>query len=173
MPTPLPTDPVSLELAVREAVKNELLAAVTDWPLPTRPKIETRPRYVETEKEWLEIAAVKHPSSGLETRVCFLEFKGVTERDEGACNQTIITLNYGIDVLFALVDKRRDGSNSHDDFVAFVMRARASFKDNRTFGYARRELENKLLQTDTPARVEKTDFALVHRINLSLQVEIG
>lgn len=176
MPEPLPDDEVELERSVRQLVANELIAAAESDPPAIRPRVEKRPRYVNSEPEWLQVAGIKHPQSasgGMETRVVFLSFDGFDETDEGKCDDTILTLSYGIDVLFQLVERRKDGSNSHDDFVAYLMRARARFKANRSFGYERNQLEHKLLQTAEKARVEPTDFAIVHRINLSLDVEVG
>jgi hypothetical protein len=176
MPEPLPSDPVELERSVRQLIADELLAAAESEPASIRPRVETRPRYVNSEQEWLAVAGIKHPQSvtgGMETRVVFLSFDDFAESDEGKCDETILTLSYAVDVLFQQVDRRKDGSNGHDDFVAYLMRARARFKANRSFGYERNQLEHKLLQTAEKARVEKTDFAIVHRINLSLAVEVG
>ena len=178
MPDPLPSDPVELEKTIRSLVAAELVAAgEASFPEGLRPFVYDRPRWIESEPDWLKLCAIRHPQSmqqgGMETRVMFLSFDGYGEEDEGACDHTQLTLVYEAEVMFGLVDRRRDGSNSHDDFVAFVMRARERFKENRTFGYARNQLEHRLLQTEQKARVEKTDFATVHRINLSLAVVVG
>ncbi|MGB7925583.1 MAG: hypothetical protein WCF57_20260 [Pyrinomonadaceae bacterium] len=177
MPEPLPDDPVDREMAVRSLVAAELVAAASVDPPAIRPRVETRPRFVSSEPEWLSVAGIKHPQSaagGMETRAVFLSFDDFTEVDDGKCDQTILTLTYGVDVLFQLVERRRDGSNGHDDFVAYLMRARARFKQNRSFGYERNQLEHKLLRVETKARVEPLDYGgIVHRINLLLDVEVG
>lgn len=181
MPEPLPTSRAALELAVRGLIAAVLIEAGKIFrigetaPFDDRaiPRVYKAPIHVNGEPEWLQVAAISHPQGNKETRVVFVEFLAPQEHDVGACDQTIVTLNYGIDVLFSQVNKRRDGSNSHDDFTAYVMRAGELFKENRSFGYKRSEIEHMLLQTDTPARVELTDFATVHRINLSLAVEVG
>jgi hypothetical protein len=123
------------------------------------------------------VMAIRHPQSmqqgGMETRAVLVSLDAFTEVDEGACFHTQLTLSYGVDVMFGIVDRRKDGSNSHDDFVAYLMRARQAFKDDRSFGYARNQLEHKLLQTNAPAREEKLDYAEVYRIQLSLDVVVG
>lgn len=173
----LPTDPVLLEKAIRTALAAKLVAVGEIDPVPaTRWKVNDRPRWVENEQQWLAVAAIKHPQNGgtggMETRTVFLSFDVFGERDEGACDKTQLTLNYGLDVMFSIIDKRKDGSNSHDDFVAYLMRARASLKADRHFGYPSNRVEHKLLQVVQPAREEQVDYAVVHRINLSLAIEI-
>jgi hypothetical protein len=172
----LPTDPVDLETTIRAAIASELALADESLPVDLQPRVWTRPRFVNSEAEWLQIAAIRHPQAiqqgGMETRVVFLELQDLKEVDEGICFHTLLTLQYGVDVMFGLVDKRKDGSNSHDDFVAYLMRARARFQQNRSFGYPRGLIEHKLLQTARKARVEKIDFAIVHRWEGSLEVVI-
>lgn len=176
MPEPLPNDPVLLEKRVRELLAAELLAAAASDPEAIRPRVQERPLFVETEAEWLKIAAIKHPqSAGFETRVVFLSFEGFpdgeTDEEDGDCDP--LRLGYGIDVLFQQVDKRKDNSNGHDDFTAYLMRLRARLKASPSFGYSNGEISHSRLRTDVPARVEKTDFAIVHRINFSLKVEVN
>jgi hypothetical protein len=178
VPDPLPTDAVQLEKTIRGLVAAELIASgAENFPEGLRPLVYDRPRWIESEPEWLKLAAIRHPQNmqqgGMETRVVFLSFDDFSEVDEGACGHTQLTLVYEVEVLFGLVDRRKDGSNSHDDFVAYVMRARQHFKENRTFGYARNQLEHQLLQTEEKAQVKKIDFATVHRIILSLAVVVG
>jgi hypothetical protein len=177
MPETLPTDPVELEKAVRSLVAAELTTAATTFPEGVRPRIYGRPRFVVSEPEWLKIMAIRHPQSmqqgGMETRAVLLSLDDFSEVDEGACFHTQLTLTYGVDVMFGIVDRRKDSTNSYDDFVAYLMHARLQFKGNRSFGYPRNQLEHKLLQTATAAREEKLDYAEVHRINLSLAVVVG
>jgi hypothetical protein len=111
-------------------------------------------------------------TGGMETRVVFISFGEFAEVDEGKCDDTSLTIAYGLDVMFGIVEKRKDNTNSFDDFVAYVMRAGASFKADRGLSYPRNRVENQLLQTAQAAREEKTDFATVHRINLSLAIVI-
>lgn len=169
---PLELNPVELELHIRSLIAAELRDAV-DWPDEVRPKVEMRPRYIASESDLLTVTAITNPQGKKETRFVLLELAGFTETDEGACDHTLLTLSYSIEVLFGFVDKRPDGSNSHDDFVAYLMSARERFKNNRTFGYARSVLEHKLLQTIEAAQVKEENSGTAHRILLGLNVEIG
>lgn len=169
MSNPLPTDQVALELAIRQAIVAELQAIDTSDDV--RARVQPFPYFVDTESAWLEVAGVKRDKVS-ETRVVFVSFVGFAEVDEGPCTHSQLTLSYDLDVLFSQVNRRKDGSNSHDDFVAYLMKARARFKANRNFGYAPGVVEHKLLQTSEPAHVEKTDFATVHRTHLSLDITV-
>jgi hypothetical protein len=169
MPTPLPSDQVALELAIRSAIVAEMDAI--DEGQDVRARVHPVPYFVEGDAQWLEVAGTKRDKVP-ETRVVFVSFLGFGEKPEGKCDNTQLTLSYDLDVLFSQVNKRRDGSNSHDDFVAYLMKARARFKANRDFGYSPGLAEHNLLQTSEPAHVEKTDFATVHRTHLSLDVVI-
>jgi hypothetical protein len=173
---PLPSDPVLLEKTMRTAVSAKLTSVDAADPEALRWRVNDRPHWVENETQWLNVAGIKHPQSmqtgGLETRAVFLHFTGFDEVDEGKCDQTILTLHYDFDLMFSIVEKRKDGSNSYDDFVAYQMRTRASFKADRSFGYPRNLVEHKLLQTAQVAREEKVDYATVHRINFSLAIEL-
>lgn len=170
-----------MELAVRAAIVALLQAADSSLAPGLQPRVWDHPRFVQSEQEWLKVAAIQNPQNNqtgqLETRVVFIELQRVAETDEGACFHTQIDLRYAVDVMFGLVDdqQRKDSSNSHDDFVAYVMRARAAFADqaNRSFGYPRNQIEHKLLQTVRDARVEKIDFATVHRWEGSVDVIVG
>jgi hypothetical protein len=170
MPTALPSDQVALELAIRSAIVAELQAI--DASDDVRARVWPRGFFIESEKDWLSFAATKRDKV-FETRAVFVTFAGFTEKDEGACTHSQLTLSYDLDVLFALVNERRDGSNSHDDFVGYLMKARARFLANRSFGYSPGTVESGLLQTKIEAGVDE-NFAggTVHRTNLSLDVVI-
>jgi hypothetical protein len=165
MPEALPSSSVELELAIRGKIAAKLQAVDSTW------KVQSRPRYVVGDKAWLS-AAASTVAGKYETRGAFVSFKGFGDDDESTpCNQTELTLNYEIDVFTSVVDSRVDNSNSHGDFVSFLMRARDAFNADRHFGYSSK-VEHQFLRTENPARVEEMDGATVHRINLSLAVVI-
>lgn len=165
----LPEGKAAIELAIRTAIVAEMEAI--DAGQDVRAKVQPFPYYVNTEKEWLDVAGVKREKV-FETRVCFVSFLGFGEVPEGKCDDTQFTLSYDFDVLFSQVNRRKDETNSHDDFVSYLMKASERFEENRSFGYAPGVVEHKLLQTSEAARVEPTDFALVHRTALTLDVVI-
>jgi hypothetical protein len=170
MSNPLPSDEVALELAIRSAIVEEM--QLIDAGEQVRTKVFPRGYLIEGEKEWLEYAAVKRDGAW-ETRAVYVVFTAFREVDEGPCSNSQLTLSYDLDVVFAVAEKRKDGSNSHDDFVAYLMKARARFKANRSFGYAPNVVESGLLQTKVEAGVDDNFAgATVHRTNLGLDVVI-
>src|SRR4051812_47517441 len=116
MPNPLPSDQVALELAIRAAIVAEMLAI--EQSAQGKAKVQPFPYFIDTEAEWLNIAGVKRDKVS-ETRVCFVSFVAFSEVDEGACTHSQLTLSYDLDVLFSQANGRKDGSNSHDDFMAY------------------------------------------------------
>jgi hypothetical protein len=165
MSSPLPTDPVAVELHIRSLIVAKLQAVDATW------KAQDKPRYIVGEKEWLAAAAFR-VGNAFETRGAFLKLAGFSEVDEGKCDQTILRLNYELHLFTSIIDRRADGSNSHDDLVSYELRVRASFKADRTFGYSRSFVEHKLWQTTEALHSANVDGADLYQTKLELVVEI-
>lgn len=165
MPEPLPADLAEKEARVRELVA-ELVRTV-----PGAANVHTRARYTDDENEWMELATVEREGErDREVNYTFVRFVDDLE-DDYTAGSTEIRFRYEIDHARSVAE-RTDGTNSHDEFVQFLMRLRVAFRENRTFGYESHELYHNLLTTAEPAREEEFDGALVHRTVKSVEVEV-
>lgn len=168
---PLPSDPAEMELTIREAVTDVLRSvAAGSW------RLHSRTRYVDSESDLLDLVTVEpdeEDADGVrEEKVVFVEFAGFRESDDACLGQTKLLLSYTLEFKHSLIE-RADGSNSHDDFAAFVMRARAALNNARSLGFDSGQVWHSMLQTKVATRVINEDDVYKHAGEFSLEVEVN
>lgn len=168
MPSPFPETAAGIELMVRG------LAAEKCRAVEGVGNVFTKRFYVVGKQQYVEKLGIENAADGdIEVRALFLEYVGYEDTPKGCDDAPGYNLVYNLRAVQEFVDERDDGSNSSDEFAAFVMNLRDAFLRQRNFGFPDRLYHTPLMMTDR-IRIDADELtgAFGHIALFTLKVEV-
>jgi hypothetical protein len=165
---PFPETDPEIELLVRGLVaeKSRAVAGVGH--------VFTERFYVVGKQQYVEKLGIENEADGnVEVRCLFVEFLGYEDTLKGCDDAPVYRLVYGMRAVQEFVAEREDGSNSTNEFAAFVMNLRGAFLRERNLGLPSRLYHEPLVMLQ---RIQIEDDELTgafgHIAPFQLKVEV-
>lgn len=134
----------------------------------------TTPFYISGKQQYVATLGIENDVDGdVEVRCLFIEFTGFEDTPAGCDEAPHYYLVYALHAVQEFVAEREDGSNSANDFAAFVMNLRARFLTGRDLGFPERLRHEALTQEDRAA-LEDDPYTKVfgHTAPFTLKVKV-
>jgi hypothetical protein len=130
--------------------------------------------YITGKPQYVEMLGVQGEEDGnIEVRCLFVEFLGYEDTLKGCDDAPVYRLVYGMRAVQEFIDERADGSNSSNEFAAFVMNLRNAFLRERNLGWPDRLYHVPLVMLDR-VRIDDDELtgAFGHIAPFQLKVEV-